>query len=147
MSKENKVRDASLTLMGFVWRLLFAIVLVLVTYNPSGYSYSNWLFTAISNGEFGPQHAVIGVVLLGGWLVLLRATSQSLGFLGLLVCTAFMATLVWWLVDAGWLAAGSLTAIAWISLVCLAFLLAIGMSWSHIRRRLTGQYDVDELHD
>jgi len=147
VSKNKSVRDVGLTLTGFVWRVLFAIVLVLVTYNPSGYSYSKWLYTAIGAGEFGPQHAVVGVVLLGGWLVLLRATAQSLGFLGLLVCTAFMATLVWWLVDAGWLAANSITAIAWISLVCLALLLAIGMSWSHIRRRLTGQYDVDELHD
>jgi hypothetical protein len=144
VSKKKQVHDAGLTLVGFIWRLLFAIVLVLVTYNPSGYSYYHWLYRAV---DFGPEHAVSGVVLLGGWLVLVRATLRSLGGLGLIVCTAFMATLVWWLVDLGWLAAGSLTAIAWISLLCLAFLLAIGMSWSHIRRRLTGQYDVDELHD
>ncbi len=34
---------------------------------------------------------------------------------------------------------------AWLSLVVLAVLLGIGLSWSHVRRRLTGQVDVDEL--
>jgi hypothetical protein len=34
---------------------------------------------------------------------------------------------------------------AWVSMVCLALLLAIGMSWSHVRRRMTGQVDVDDV--
>ena len=147
MSKNKNVRDVGLTLRGFGWRVLFAMVLVLATYNPSEYSYYHWVLPAIKGVSFKPWHAAIGVVLLGGWLVLLRATIQSLGTLGLIVCSAFLGTLVWWLVDLGWLAADSLAAVAWISLVCVALLLAIGMSWSHIRRRLTGQYDVDELHD
>ena len=29
----------------------------------------------------------------------------------------------------------------------LAVILATGMSWSHIRRRLTGQFDVDDMDD
>ncbi|MGB5773274.1 MAG: DUF6524 family protein [Sedimenticolaceae bacterium] len=32
-------------------------------------------------------------------------------------------------------------------LVLLSAILAVGMSWSHIRRRLTGQIDVDEVDD
>jgi hypothetical protein len=35
--------------------------------------------------------------------------------------------------------------LTWIVLVGLSLLLAVGMSWSHIRRRLTGQVDVDEV--
>jgi NAD(P)-dependent dehydrogenase (short-subunit alcohol dehydrogenase family) len=31
--------------------------------------------------------------------------------------------------------------------VCLAALLAVGLSWAHIWRRLTGQYAVDEIDD
>jgi len=27
----------------------------------------------------------------------------------------------------------------------MCFILAVGISWSHIRRRITGQVDVDEL--
>jgi Family of unknown function (DUF6524) len=29
-------------------------------------------------------------------------------------------------------------------LVILSLILAVGMSWSHIRRRMSGQVDVDE---
>jgi hypothetical protein len=35
----------------------------------------------------------------------------------------------------------------WIALLCLSGLLAIGMSWSHVRRRLTGQIDVDAVDE
>jgi len=58
---------------------------------------------------------------------------------------ALFAALVWWLIDAGVLLADSVTTITWIALVSLSLLLAVGMSWSHIRRRLTGQVDVDEV--
>ena len=137
----------SFTFGSFALRVLFALALVLVTFNPSQYSYWHWLSSAIGAGTFGPEHAVAGVVLLGGWLVFVRATLMSLGVLGLIICTAFIATLIWWLVDLGWLSASSATAMEWITLVGLAVLLAIGMSWSSIRRRLTGQYAVDEVEN
>ena len=47
----------------------------------------------------------------------------------------------------GLLKADSVDAIAWIVLVCLAGVLAIGLSWAHIWRRLTGQYSVDDTDD
>jgi len=31
--------------------------------------------------------------------------------------------------------------------VCLSILLAVGMSWSFIWRRMTGQYEVDEVNN
>ena len=133
------------TFGSFVLRVLFALALVLVTFNPTTYSYWHWLRAAMSPNTLGPEHAVAGIVLLGAWLVYIRATLSSLGTLGLIICTAFIAALVWWLVDAGWLSAVSVSAMEWITLVGLAVLLAIGMSWSSIRRRLTGQYVVDEV--
>ncbi|MEL7043681.1 MAG: DUF6524 family protein, partial [Pseudomonadota bacterium] len=38
-------------------------------------------------------------------------------------------------------------ALTWIALLVLSLLLGLGMSWSHIRRRLTGQIDVDDVED
>jgi hypothetical protein len=35
----------------------------------------------------------------------------------------------------------------WIVLVGLAAILTVGLSWSHIWRRLTGQYTVDDVDD
>jgi len=38
-------------------------------------------------------------------------------------------------------------AMTWVVLVIVSLLLAIGMSWSHIRRRLTGQVDIDDVDE
>jgi Family of unknown function (DUF6524) len=147
VAKKSNKHHRRFTFTSFLLRFVFALVLVLLTYNPTDYSYSHWLRSAVGSGTFGPEHTVFGVALLGGWLVFVRATFLSLGALGLLVCSAFMAALVWWLIDLGWLSASSFTAMEWVTLTCLSVLLAIGVSWSHLRRRLTGQYDVEDVDD
>lgn len=130
----------------FGWRLLLALALVLLTYNPTDYSFVHWLKMSKAEHALGPEHAVAGVALLGGWLIVVTATRSALGSLGLLVLIAFMATLVWWLIDVGWLVADSMSSIEWVVLICLAVLLAVGMSWSHIWRRITGQVAVERVH-
>ncbi len=148
MSKD-KVRGAPFTLGSFGLRLLFTLALVALTFNPTGYSFVHWLQAAwLSTPKtLGPEHAVAGIALLGGWLIVVTATQRALGSLGLLVLAAFLAALVWWLFDVGWLKTSSAGALEWITLVCLAVFLAVGMSWSFIWRRMTGQYEVDEVHD
>jgi hypothetical protein len=88
------------------------------------------------------MHFFIGVLLIIGWAIFLHATYESLGRLGIILALAFFGTLVWLLIDLGVLAAGSVSAVTWIVLVCLAALLAIGLSWSALWRRMTGQVDV-----
>ena len=129
------------------WRFLFALILVLATYNPSGYSYFHWFKDALAAGDAGPEHYFGGVVLIIGWVMFVRATFRSLGGVGIVLGAAFLGTLIWLLTEHGIVPAGSTTAIVWISLVCMAGLLAAGMSWSHIRRRLSGQYDVDDVEE
>ena len=79
-----------------------------------------------------------------GWAIYAAASYRSLGPVGLILGAAFFATLIWLLIDFGILSLGSATTIKWIVLICLAGLLAIGVSWSHIWRRVTGQLEVDE---
>ena len=143
--EKEKVRGAPFTLASFGWRLLFSFVVVMATFNPTRYSYVQWLLTSRESHMLGPEHAVAGVALFGGWLIVVTATQRSLGSLGLIVLAAFLGTLVWWLIDVGWLKANSVSAIEWVTLACLAVLLAVGMSWSFIWRRITGQYDVEEV--
>jgi hypothetical protein len=38
----------------------------------------------------------------------------------------------------------TVTSATWVSLFCVALLLAVGLSWSHVWRRLTGQFEVDD---
>ena len=132
--------------LSFVWRFLAALILVLATYNPTRYSYWDWVMAATSaeSTGLGPAHFVIGVVLLIGWVILLAATQRSLGFLGLLLGGALLGGVVWLLVDIGWLNLDSVSSATWIGLICIAILLAAGLSWSHVWRRLTGQFEVDD---
>ena len=130
--------------LSFVWRLVASLILVLATYNPSKYSYVGWLRAATPEAPLGPEHFVVGVVLLIGWVILLIATQRSLGTLGLVLGGALLGGLVWLLADFGWLNVSTVSSATWVGLICVAVLLAIGLSWSHVWRRLTGQFEVDD---
>ena len=130
---------------GFVLRWLFALALVLLTYNPHAYSYYHWALLAVP--EVSPEKAVAGIVLLIGWVIYLRATLRSLGPLGLGLAIAFFAALVWLLIGWGILSPESPTVLLYVVLVVVSLVLATGLSWSYVRRRLTGQSDVDDIDE
>ena len=135
----------SISITGFIGRVVFALVLVLATFNPAGYSYFHWV-----RGEFpsvSPAQAVVGIVLLILWIFLSRSMMQAIGILGLGLMTAFTAALVWLFVSWGWLDVSNATTMAWVILVALGLILGVGMSWAIIRQKLTGQASVDEIDD
>ena len=127
----------------FLWRWALALVLVFATYNPSGKSYFHWVKAAFSGEGLSSLHYFIGVLLLAGWTIFIIATERSLGALGSVIGAALLGTGIWLLVDVGVLRPDSTSSIAWLALFALGTLLAIGMSWSHIWRRLSGQLEVD----
>lgn len=131
------------TTRSFIGRWLFAAGLVFGTYNPSGYSYVGWLLA--ESTTFGPVLAIVGLMGLIAWIIYLRATFLSMGMLGVSLGAALFAAVVWLLVDLGWLSIDSTGVLAYLVLILLSILLAMGMSWSHLRRRLTGQVDVDDV--
>ena len=124
-------------------RYLIALVLVFSTYNPEGYSYVDW----IMNMQTGPIPLKIlaGVILLIGWAIYVRATRRSLGMIGVVLAIAFFGTVLWLLIDLDIIPADSIRAVSYIVLFIIGSLLATGMCWSHIRRRISGQLDVDEI--
>ena len=142
--KQKSVRAKELSTGGFIARLVGALILVLATYNPTDWSFVDWVQTAVGEGALGPEHFFVGVVILIGWTVFVVATFRSLGTLGLVLGVAFFGTLVWLLIDFGILTAESAESVTWITEVCLAMLLAIGVSWSHVWRRVTGQFEVND---
>ena len=129
----------------FIGRWAFAAILVFGTYNPTQYSYIGWVFA--EETSFGPLVALAGVALLIAWIIFLRATFLSMGWLGIILGAALFACVIWLFIDLGWLDLDSPSEISWVVLVFLSVILAVGMSWSHIRRRLTGQFDVDDIED
>jgi hypothetical protein len=137
------VKEISWTGMGI--RFLVALLLVFATYNPEGYSYIDWL----TMKEAGPLalKALVGVILVIGWTIYLRATLRSLGGFGMLLVIALMVTLLWLLITWNVIPYDSIRATTYMVEVVISALLAVGMVWSHIRRRLTGQVDVDEIEE
>lgn len=129
---------------GFLVRLISSAVLVLATYNPSGWSFVHWVKAGFANSGLGPEHFVAGVILIIGWIVLLTATFRSIGLLGLILGGALFGGLVWLLIDAGILSIDSASELTWAILIVVSIVLAIGLSWSHVWRRLTGQFEVDD---
>lgn len=129
--------------VGIGLRFLIAWILVFATYNPDGYSYIDWIFV-MDNGSL-PLKLLSGVVLVIGWAIYIRATRRSLGMIGIVLAIAFFATLLWLLVDWNIVPADSIRAVSYILLFIIGSLLATGMCWSHIRRRISGQLDVDEI--
>ncbi len=130
---------------GFLLRLIAALVLVFASYNPEGYSYYDWALVDIT--QFNIQKGFVGVVLLIGWTILLRATIRSLGPFGIILALAFFGLLIWLIVDWLAIATDNLRVISYIVELVMVGILSAGVSWSHIRRRITGQLDTDELSD
>jgi len=133
----------TLTWKGFFIRLSGAMVLVFATYNPEGYSYYHWVKDNLSN--FNALLAVAGVALLIGWAIFVRATFRSLGPIGVSLAVALFASLVWLLVERDLISPDSPRIFSYIVLTMVSLVLGVGISWSFVRRRLTGQLDVDEV--
>jgi hypothetical protein len=68
-----------------------------------------------------------------------------MGGFGLAIVLALFAAIVWWMVSIGWLDVGNRSAMAWVVLTILGLVLGFGMSWAHIRRRVSGQASVDRV--
>ncbi len=135
--------DGRFSWQGFAYRFVAALVLVFATYNPEGYSFFHWVMA--NPGRITPELVLAAIALLIGWTVFIRASLRSLGLLGLVLAGGFFGTLVWALLDWGLVPAGSATAVSYLVEVALCAVLATGMSWSHVRRRLSGQADVDDV--
>ena len=140
------LKRGKFTTLSFVWRLVATTLLVFLTYNPTEYSYAQWIATTAANDatSLGAPHVFLGLLLFIGWVILIVATRSSLGLAGVLLGGLLLGALVWLLIDAGWLAVNSVDQGSWVVLVALSVLLTLGLTWSHIWRRLTGQVDVTE---
>ena len=130
-------------ILSFLWRWLFAALLVFLSYNPSSYS---WVHLAIKYYDSSMVYiAACGLLLLIGWVIYLRATWNSLGALGTVLAGAFFGVVIWMLVEWGIISLSNTSTLTWICEFVLSGILATGMSWSHIRRRISGQFDTDDV--
>ncbi len=131
--------------MALLIRWLFAFVLVVATYNPTRWNYIRW---AEETYEDRLSLVVLfGLVLFVGYVIFLRATLRSIGPFGMFLVLAIVAVLVWVLYDVGLLSMRDPDQMVWLGIVALSAVLGTGLSWSIIRRRLSGQYDMDDVDE
>ena len=151
MSNASTRAGEGIGLGGVLLRFAFALVLVYATYNPTGWSYFHWLAGSFS-GEPRAQWLaspalkfVVGVVLAIGWVIYSTAARRSLGGVGVFLVVALCAGVIWLLVDWNLVSTRSVPVLTHLALFVVAAVLAVGMAWSHVRRRMTGQVDTDEV--
>lgn len=131
--------------MGFILRWLCAFALLALTFNPTPYNYINW---AADYGGMNLSIAVLmGLLLLIGYIIYLRATLRSIGAFGMLLVLAVVAAGLWVLYDLGVLRLDNSSFNVWLALIALSLVLGVGLSWSHVRRALSGQSDMDDVDE
>lgn len=131
--------------MGILARWLFAFLLLALTFNPTELNYVRWAQAAWSDSM--PLVVLAGLILFVGYVIYLRATLRSIGAFGMALVAALVAALVWVLIDAGILTLDDPDFTVWLGIFALSVVLGIGLSWSIVRRRLSGQSDVDDVDE
>ena len=137
------IPDPKGKIMGILLRWLGAFVLLAAIFNPTGWNYVTWARSAW--GEQTPLIVFAGLILAVVAMVYLVATVRSIGLIGAVVIAAIFAAGLWVLSDWGLLALGNSALNIWLGIVALSLILGVGMSWSILRQRLSGQASVDEV--
>lgn len=131
--------------MSFLLRWAFAFVLLAATFNPTDWNFVKWAQANFYDQM--PLAVLFGLLLLVGYIIYLRATLRSIGPFGMLLVLAVVGALLWVLYDWGWLTLENTTQNTWIGILALSIVLGIGLSWSHVRRALSGQSDMDDVDE
>lgn len=129
--------------MGILLRWLGAFVLLAAIFNPTRWNYVTWARVAWADQT--PLIVFCGMILAVAAMIYVVATMRSIGLVGALVIAAVLAAGLWVLTDWGLLALGNSALNVWIGIFVLSLILGIGMSWSILRQRLSGQASVDEI--
>ena len=137
--------NGSIGWSGVLLRTVAALVLVFLTWNAEGWSYYHWTIEPLLRGagNFTAVEFLAGTLLVAGWVVFLQATRRSIGLMGAALVAAIFGGVIWLLISRGIVSANSGRGIARAVLIALSLVLGVGMSWSHMSRRITGQADTD----
>ncbi len=128
-------------------RIVLAAILVFVTYNISGFSYSHWVIGTPFEGfnaVMGVLKILTGIVLLVGFGILLRAAWRATGLVGVIAIVGICAAFVWLLQVAGWINLAKPTTSIIAAQIIVVLILAIGSTWSIFWKRGTGQMQVED---
>ncbi len=129
--------------MGILLRWLGAFVLLAATFNPTPWNFIRWAEANFATQM--PLTILLGLLLGVAYMIYVGATLRSIGGFGILLIAAIFGCLVWVLNDWGVLVLGNSSTNQWLAILALSLVLGIGLSWSILRQRLSGQASVDEI--
>ncbi|EEW25677.1 DUF6524 family protein [Rhodobacter ferrooxidans] len=131
--------------MGILLRWLGAYLLLAATFNPTQWNFIRWAGTHYADQL--PLTLLLGLLLFVGFLIYFEATIRSIGRFGMLLIVAIFGLSIWVLIDWGVLALDNRDQNVWLGLLALSLVLGVGLSWSIVRQRLSGQASVDDVED
>lgn len=129
--------------MGVFIRWLGAFVLLSATYNPTEWNYVAWVRATWPVQM--PLAVFLGLLLGVGYMVYVVATLRSIGPFGVALVGAIFGAGLWVLTDWGVLTLSDPSLNLWLGILVGSLVLGIGLSWSILRQRLSGQASVDEI--
>jgi hypothetical protein len=131
--------------MGFLLRWLGAFALLAATFNPTQWNFYRW-----AQAQYTTQLSLVvllGLVLSVAYIIYLAATLRSLGLFGMLLVAAVFGAVIWVLVDWGVLQTQDSAVNIWLGILALSLVLGIGLSWSILWQRMSGQATVDDVDE
>ncbi len=126
-----------MTTPGILVRTLACFLLVFATWNPTGHSFVTW--ARFSPWATAPEIAVAGILLLGLHILFLRIAWLSLGADGISAALAFFLVAVLTLYEFDLIDPWRRAIWAYLLLSAFSLVLAIGVTWSLLKRRIVGQ--------
>lgn len=130
-------------MMGILLRWLGAFLLLAATFNPSDWNYIHWV--RVNGADQMPLAVFLGLILAVAYMIYVVATLRSIGAFGVVVIGAIFGAGLWVLTDWGVLTLANRSLNLWLAILVLSLILGIGLSWSILRQRLSGQASVDEI--
>jgi Family of unknown function (DUF6524) len=129
--------------MGILLRWIGAFLLLAATFNPTQWNFVRWAEANWSAQM--PLTLLLGLLLGVGYMIYIVATMRSIGAFGVVLIAAVVGAALWVLIDWGWLRLDNPDLNLWLGIFVLSLILGIGLSWSILRQRLSGQATVDEV--
>lgn len=125
-------------------RWVLAVCVVFATYNTSGYSYYHWV-TGSDTSNWTIK-LFLGLILMTVYAVFAMVMWRGMGPVGIAAGIATLTTVVWILERWNLLSLTTHNTIATVVGFMLATVIGFGLSFMHLRTRLTGQTDTRDVN-
>jgi len=120
-------------------RWLMAAAVVFSAYNPSGYSYYHWV---TRTEGISPLQVFAGLAIFISAVAIVRMAFLSVGYIGSTIIATLVMMAILLCVGLDFIEIETIEITTYTIQFWISFVLAVGMGWSFIQRRISGERDV-----